>query len=52
MTKSVDIEKNKVYQITLLVAGPGKTDGGDPAKFYVKTKVADWETVDQIAPVK
>lgn len=52
MTKSVDIENNKVYQITLLVAGPGKTDGGDPAKFYVKTKVAEWKTVEQIAPVK
>lgn len=52
MTTPVNIEKNKVYQITLLVAGPGKTGDGDPANFYVKTTVADWETVSQVTPVK
>lgn len=53
MKTPVNIEKNKVYQITLLVAGPGKFEGGegDPANFYVKTTVAKWEEVQQIAPV-
>lgn len=47
------LERNKIYKITLLVAGPGRSgDGGGRAAFFVKCAVADWTTVDQIHPVQ
>ena len=53
MPSAVDavLKSNKIYKITLLVAGPGKLDGGR-ATFYVQTEVVDWSEVSQVAPVK
>lgn len=48
-----NIVNNKVYRITLLVAGPGRTTNGDErAKFFVNCKVADWTSVSQSAIIK
>lgn len=45
--------RNKIYKITLLVAGPGRTsDGSGKATFFVKCTVANWDKVDQIHPVQ
>ena len=53
MGTPVNIENNKVYRITLYVAGPGKTGtGGDRANFFVKCAVADWTAVNQSAVIK
>lgn len=53
MSTPVNIENNKVYRITLLVAGPGYTDtGAQRANFFVNCKVADWTSVKQSAIIK
>lgn len=43
---------NNIYRITLYVAGPGESEGGKKAKFFVNTEVKEWDTVDQGAIIK
>lgn len=50
------VERNKIYDIDLTIAGPGyKTPGPDPsgkdASFIVSVKVADWDPVVEQKPV-
>lgn len=50
---SVGLVNNKIYKITLYVAGPGEsTTGGKKANFSVNTEVEDWEAVNQGAIIK
>lgn len=43
------IKPNTIYQITLTIAGAGKTtpDGGERANLFVNCKVQDWSKVEQ-----
>ena len=47
------IEANKIYEISAIVAGPGKgSTGGDKPKIIVKTNVLDWSKVKQTSVIK
>ncbi|MCD7848481.1 MAG: hypothetical protein LUH63_01355 [Parabacteroides sp.] len=52
MSSPVDIQNNKVYRITLHVAGPGNNGPEGKANFFVKCAVADWTAVSQSAVIK